>query len=52
MPQMAPMFWTLLMSSFTLIFFLLMVKLYFYPSEQCPQMNKKPLIGLKNQWMW
>nr|VFU78688.1 ATP synthase 8 [Proasellus granadensis] len=52
MPQMAPMFWTLLMMLFILIFLMFTVKLYFYSSSQQLWVNKTELIKLSNQWTW
>nr|VFU78853.1 ATP synthase 8 [Proasellus solanasi] len=52
MPQMAPMFWTLLMMLFTLIFLFFVAKLYFYSSSRQLQINEKMLISTSNQWTW
>nr|VFU78862.1 ATP synthase 8 [Proasellus rectus] len=52
MPQMAPMFWTMLMLLFTLAFLTLMAKLYFYPFVRPPYLPKSASTSLKNQWLW
>nr|VFU78815.1 ATP synthase 8 [Proasellus arthrodilus] len=52
MPQMAPMFWTLLMVLFTMAFLSFMVKLYFFPTKHPLYLVKENLINLKNQWPW
>nr|VFU78746.1 ATP synthase 8 [Proasellus jaloniacus] len=52
MPQMAPMFWTLLMVLFTVVFLMFMVKLYFYLSAQFFQISEEQAKKLSNQWPW
>nr|VFU78789.1 ATP synthase 8 [Proasellus ibericus] len=52
MPQMAPMFWTLLMTLFTLLYLSFLVKLYFHPTARLFSKTKKINPGLKNFWTW
>nr|VFU78828.1 ATP synthase 8 [Proasellus ortizi] len=52
MPQMAPMFWTLLMLMFTFAFILFAAKMYFY-LENAPEYTKdKILFNMKKHWPW
>nr|VFU78676.1 ATP synthase 8 [Proasellus grafi] len=52
MPQMAPMFWTLLMAFFTLSFIVFMVKLYFYAPSNTPKGNDSARLTPKKNWSW
>nr|VFU78756.1 ATP synthase 8 [Proasellus cantabricus] len=52
MPQMAPMFWTLLMLMFMFIFVTFVAKLYFYLTDQLSAIKHKIFSCKKNYWSW
>nr|VFU78607.1 ATP synthase 8 [Proasellus margalefi] len=52
MPQMAPMFWTLLTVMFMTILLTFTVKLYFYLSDTPPRLSGRISTNLKPCWAW
>nr|VFU96083.1 ATP synthase 8 [Proasellus coiffaiti] len=52
MPQMAPLFWTVLMVMFYSILILFTVKLYFYPLVSNLLSNKSTQKSQNMPWQW